>query len=78
MKWDGKSISLLLTLMNQLTMSRLATAPRILILGSSSNVLQLLCFVYLLAQGWLKDWDNGNMQLGRVSLLYFSSSKWDP
>jgi hypothetical protein len=59
-------------------MSRPATASRILILGSSSNVLQLLCFISLLAQGWLKGWNNGNMQLGRVSLLSFSSFKWDP
>jgi hypothetical protein len=49
-----------------------------LVLGSSSTVLQLLCFVSLLAQGWLKGWDNGNMQMGRVSLLYFFLFKWDP
>jgi hypothetical protein len=49
-----------------------------LILGSSSNVLQLLFSVSLFAKGWLKGWDNGNVQLGRVSLLLFSSSKWDP
>ena len=49
-----------------------------LVLGSSSTILQLLCFVSLLAQGWLKGWDNGNMKIDRVSLLYFLSSKWDP
>ena len=49
-----------------------------LVLGSSSTILQLLCFVSLFSQGWLKGWDNVNVQLGRVSLLLFSSSKWDP
>ena len=49
-----------------------------LVLGSSSNVLQLVYSVSLLAQGWIKGWDNRNVQLGRVSLLVFSSSKWDP
>jgi hypothetical protein len=49
-----------------------------LILGSSSNVLKLLCSVSLFAQGWLKGWDNGNVKLGKISLLSFSFSKWDP
>ena len=40
-----------------------------LVLGSSSIVLQLLFFVSLLAEGWLKGWDKGNVQLGIVSLL---------
>jgi hypothetical protein len=39
--------------------------------GLLFNVLRLLCFVSLLAQGWLKGWDNRNMKLGRVSLLSF-------
>jgi hypothetical protein len=49
-----------------------------LILGSSSNILQLLFSVSLFAQGWLKGWDNGNVQLGRVSFLLSTSLKWDP
>jgi hypothetical protein len=40
-----------------------------LVLGSSSIVLQLLFSVSLLAQGWLKGWDKGNVQMGIVSLL---------
>jgi hypothetical protein len=40
-----------------------------LVLGSSSTVLQLLCSIFLFAQGWLKGWDKGNAQLGIVSLL---------
>ena len=40
-----------------------------LVLGSSSTFLQLLCSIFLFAQGWLKGWDKGNMQLGIVSLL---------
>ena len=40
-----------------------------LVLGSSSTILQLLCSIFLFAQGRLKGWDKGNMQLGIVSLL---------
>ena len=40
-----------------------------LVLGSSSIFLQLLCSIFLFAQGRLKGWDKGNMQLGIVSLL---------
>ena len=40
-----------------------------LVLGSSSIVLQLLCSIFLFAQGWLKGWDKGNVQSGIVSLL---------
>jgi hypothetical protein len=40
-----------------------------LVLGSSSTVLQLLCSVSLLTQGWIKGWDKGNVQMGIVSLL---------
>jgi hypothetical protein len=40
-----------------------------LVLGSSSTVLQLLFSIFLFAQGWLKGWDKGNVQLGIVSLL---------
>ena len=40
-----------------------------LVMGSSSTVLQLLCSIFLFAQGRLKGWDKGNMQLGIVSLL---------
>ena len=49
-----------------------------LVLGSSSTVLQILFSIFLFAQGWLKGWDKGNVQSGIVSLLWFSSSKWDP
>jgi hypothetical protein len=38
-----------------------------LVMGSSSTVLQLLCSVSLLAQGWLKGWDKGNVKMGIVS-----------
>jgi hypothetical protein len=64
--------------MNQLTKVETGHCSANLILGSSSTVLQLLCFVSPLAEGRLKGWDNGNTQMGRVSLLYFSFSKWDP
>ena len=40
-----------------------------LVLGFSSTVLQFLCSISLFAQGRLKGWDKGNMQLGIVSLL---------
>ena len=40
-----------------------------LVLGFSSTILQLLCSIFLFAQGWLKVWDKGNVQSGIVSLL---------
>jgi hypothetical protein len=40
-----------------------------LVLVSSSTVLQLLCSIFLFAQGWIKGWDKGNAQLGIISLL---------
>jgi hypothetical protein len=40
-----------------------------LVLGSSSTILQLLCSIFLFAQGWLKGWDKGNVQSGIISLL---------
>ena len=40
-----------------------------LVLGSSLTVLQLIFSISLLAQGWLKGWDKGNVKMGIVSLL---------
>jgi hypothetical protein len=40
-----------------------------LVLGSSSTIIQLLFSVFLFAQGWLKGWDKGSVQLGIISLL---------
>jgi hypothetical protein len=64
--------------MSQLTKVETAHHSANLILGFSSTFLQLLFFVSPFAQGRIKGWDNGNTQVGRVSLIYFFSSKWDP
>jgi hypothetical protein len=65
--------------MNQLTI-KVETGHHslILILGSSSSVLQLLCINSPLAQGKAKGLGQWIRKMGRVSSLYFSSSKWYP
>jgi hypothetical protein len=73
----GKAFSLLLR-MSQLTKVETNHRSLNLILGSSSSVLQLLCFKSPLAQGKAKglgQWEYVNVQR---FFLYFSFSKWDP
>jgi hypothetical protein len=71
MNWD-REIIFFITL-NESTYKKVETNHHSanLILGCFSTVLQLLFLVSLLAQGWLKGRDNGNMKMGRVSLLFF-------
>ena len=37
--------------------------------STNLTLLQLLCSIFLFAQGWLKGWDKGNVQSGIVYLL---------
>ena len=73
----GKTLFLLLKV-NQLTKAKTGHRSLNLILGSSSSVLQLLCFKSSLALGKAKGLGQWNTQMDRVSLLYSSSSKWYP
>jgi hypothetical protein len=66
--------------MNQLTIN-VETGHRslILILGSSSSLSSnYFSLILLKLEERLKGWDKWIRQLGRVSSLYFSSSKWYP
>ena len=80
MHWDGKSILLLFEKMNQLTIKvETDHLSLILILGSSSSLSSnFFALILLRLEERLKGWDKWIRQLGRVSSLEFSSSKWYP